>query len=295
MPRKKRSTSNKKVSIFNKKAFTILSVASILVLTPLFIYLSAKGYAGLATISPDQTKGRTHDIQPGQRAIRSSQQSGEAEAATGDDDLAEIDNASSETNGKWRGVCAKNSVKTVEDFRKVVENDPVLSIHFAGFNWPKAVLGKQTEETHMYVTHRKGAVIKETTNPIRLPKGDGYITDGVRSARTYCCNDISMTPSAGTPEMTPSAGSPATPVPAGPFFTDIPTSPLTFATPFLTSYTPSSDIPTIDPVPDPTPDPDPDPVPTPIPEPGSLLLAAIGLTALVLACRKKMQRQLPKE
>lgn len=288
MPRKKRSTSRKKFSIFSKKALTILSVASFLVLAPLFIYLSAKDFEGITIQSPSETKEDAHNI-------RSSQESGAAEAATRDENLSEIDNASSELNGKWRGVCAKNSVQTVEDFRNIVENDPVLSIHFAGFNWEKAVLGQQAEETFMYVTHRKGAVIKQTSKPIRLPKGDGYITDGVRSARTYCCNDISLTPSAGIPNLTPSAGSPSKDIPAGPFFTDIPfyAPPLALPNPFLTEYSPSNHIPTLDPTPDPDPDPDPDPAP--VPEPGALLLAGIGLIALLLACRKKVPRQRRQE
>jgi len=279
MPKKKRSTSRKNSSIFSKKAFTILSVAAFLVLTPLFIYLSAKDFAGITTKSPTETNGRARNIRP-------IQESGTAVAATREDNLTEIDNASSEVNGNWRGVCSKNSVQSVADFRKIVENDPVLSLHFAGFNWQKAVIGKQAEETRMYVTHRKGAVIKETSNPIRLPKGDGYITDGVRSARTYCCNDISMTPSAGVPDLTPSAGIPPAVPPAGPFFTSIPAvaSPVALAAPFLTPYTPSSDIPAFDP--DDPDDPAPDPEPTPIPEPGALLLASIGLAALVLAGRK---------
>jgi len=277
MPKKKRSTSRKNSSIFSKKAFTTLSAAAaFLALTPVFVYLSAKAYEGIAAKLPTETTGAARNIRP-------IQESGAAEAATREDNLTEIDNASSEVNGNWRGVCSKNSVQSVADFRKIVENDPVLSLHFAGFNWQKAVIRKQAEETHMYVTHRKGVVIKETSHPIRLPKGDGYITDGVRSARTYCCNDISMTPSAGVPDLTPSAGFPATAAPAGPFFTNIPStaSPVALAVPFLTPYTPSYDIPTFDP--SPTPDPTPDP--TPVPEPGALPLASIALAALVLAAR----------
>jgi hypothetical protein len=141
-----------------------------------------------------------------------------------DADLTGIEDASSEVNGEWRGVCKKNSIHSVEDFQRTVQNDAVLSSHFSGFNWENAKIGKQDEEILAYVAHRKGDVIKKTSKPIRLPKGDGYITDGVRVARTYCCNDINMTPSAGTPNkelppiaMTPSAGEPGEGLPLGVF------------------------------------------------------------------------------
>lgn len=108
--------------------------------------------------------------------------------------IEEPDDANSEISGQYYGLCAKNSTHSVEDFRKTVQSDPVLAAHFSEFNWSVAKLGKQEEEIWTFVSYRKGSVIKLTTKPVRLPKGDQYITDGVRIVRTYCCNDYVAAP-----------------------------------------------------------------------------------------------------
>jgi len=102
--------------------------------------------------------------------------------------------ASSEVDGEYYGLCKKNSIRSVDDFHNVVNNDPVLAAHFAGFNWEKAKLGKQEEDVWTYVSYRKGDMIRLTTKPVKLPQGDGFITDGIRVVRTYCCNDYVLAP-----------------------------------------------------------------------------------------------------
>lgn len=108
--------------------------------------------------------------------------------------IEEPEDADSEISGQYYGLCAKNSTHSVEDFRKTVQSDPVLAAHFSEFDWSIAKLGKQEEAIWTYVSYRKGPIIKRTTKPVRLPKGDQYITDGVRIVRTYCCNDYIAAP-----------------------------------------------------------------------------------------------------
>ncbi len=117
--------------------------------------------------------------------------------------------ASSEIGGKYYGLCSKNSIRTVEDFRRTVQQDVTLSIHFAGFKWETAKLGKLDEPLWTYVSYRKGDTIRLTSKPVRLPEGDGYITDGVRTVRTFCCNDYVLAP-APPPEV--SLATPSDPV-----------------------------------------------------------------------------------
>lgn len=39
------------------------------------------------------------------------------------------------------------------------------------------------------MAYRKNGKIHTSRRPIRLPKGDRYITDGTRMARLFCCNE----------------------------------------------------------------------------------------------------------
>ena len=108
--------------------------------------------------------------------------------------IVEPENADSEISGQYYGLCAKNTVHTVEDFYKTVKKDPILTAHFSDFDWSIAKIGKQDEEIWTFVSYRKDAIIKRTSKPVKLPKGDLYITDGSRIVRTYCCNDYIAAP-----------------------------------------------------------------------------------------------------
>jgi hypothetical protein len=102
--------------------------------------------------------------------------------------------ANSEISGEYLGLCRKNSIHSVADFRKTVQNDPVLSNHFSGFDWDAAKLGNQDKALWTFVSYRRGDDINRTSKPVRLAKGDQYITDGNRTVRTFCCNDYVLAP-----------------------------------------------------------------------------------------------------
>ena len=206
-------------------------------------------------------------------------------------DITDVEDASSELGGKWIGLCKKNSITSVKDFQTTVQNDAVLASHYSGFDWQNAWLGKQNEEVLAFVSHRKDGVIKKTSKPIRLPKGDGYITDGKQTARTFCCNDIILSPSAGLPpendvSLEPSAGlPPMEEVALDPLPLLIP---LEVAPLFIGDDPPRRFFfPPNDSNPDPIPEPTPDPGPEPVPEPGSLILFGTGLAVLAAAIWRK--------
>lgn len=105
------------------------------------------------------------------------------------ENMQEPQDASSEVDGKWLGLCKKNSIHSIEDFRKTLENDPMLAIYFYDFDFRYARMGKLEESLWAYIAYRKNDRISITKRVVRLKKGDGYITDGKRWVRTYCCND----------------------------------------------------------------------------------------------------------
>ncbi|WP_367359013.1 hypothetical protein [Syntrophus sp. (in: bacteria)] len=121
----------------------------------------------------------------------------------------EFEDASFEGNGKWYGLCKKNSIHSLDDFRKAVLSDPVLKTHFTGFKWENAKMGRLDKATRAYVYYRKDDTIFRKKTPITLPAGDGYITDGDTTVRTMCCNSYAAAPPAyAEPELEaePAAG-----------------------------------------------------------------------------------------
>jgi hypothetical protein len=108
----------------------------------------------------------------------------------------DFQDASFEGNGKWYGLCKKNSIHSIDDFRKTVANDPALKAHFADFKWENATMGKLEKAIQAYVYYRKNDTIFRKKTPITLPTGDGYITDGNTRVRTMCCNSYAAAPPA---------------------------------------------------------------------------------------------------
>lgn len=106
----------------------------------------------------------------------------------------DFEDASFESSGQWYGLCSKNAVTSVEDFRRIVQKDQILSSHFAAFDWRRARIGNLLKPISVYVSFRKKGRIFRKETPIILPKGDRYITDGNMFVRTYCCNDFVVAP-----------------------------------------------------------------------------------------------------
>lgn len=215
-------------------------------------------------------------------------------------DITEVEDASSEMDGEWLGLCEKNSIKSVEDFQRTVLNDKVLLAHYSGFDWNNASLGERDEEVLAFVSHRRGEVIKKTSKPIKLPKGDGYITDGTHTARTFCCNDIILSPAAGPPPedavvgflsgMPPLEEGTLDPLPLTlpPETFTLDPLPLTLPPETVSSYrfpSGNSHPPISPPISQPA-----APPTQPVPEPATLILFGAGLFVLIITTWKKNTR-----
>ena len=110
--------------------------------------------------------------------------------------LKEIDTADSTDpqSGEWRGLCAKDSIKSVEDLRQTINADPTLKSHFSDLNLDIAKVDWSVEPTRAVVYHRKGDVLAPTSKAITIPAGDKYITDGYTRVRMHCCNEFIPVP-----------------------------------------------------------------------------------------------------
>jgi hypothetical protein len=109
-------------------------------------------------------------------------------------DEENFDDASFENGGTWYGLCERNSIHSIEDFRKTVSSDETLKVHFADFKWEEAVIRRLEKATPAYVYYRKDSVVFRKVKAIELPAGDEYITDGKTRVRTHCCNDYTEAP-----------------------------------------------------------------------------------------------------
>lgn len=186
-----------------------------------------------------------------------------------------IDDASStdKKTGAWRGLCEKNSIKTIDDFKRVLQNDPVLARHYVTFNPDNASIKELKEQTIASVSHKNGDVIKRTSKPIILPKGDRYITDGITKTRLYCCNDFDFN------ELPPSsAGPPVKDVPpvvvTPPIYEPPPTVNENYYNPYYYGGGGGGSSKRCC-------DDKPEPPPSPVPEPSTLLLFGSGLIGIV--------------
>lgn len=121
--------------------------------------------------------------------------------------------AGSEIAGHWYGLCEKNKVHSIEDFKTIVQNDPLLTKHFANFDWSKATISKNAQPVFAYLSYRKGNTVFSTSKKIELPAGDPFIWDGSRKVRMFCCNDYfealpAVVEISNAPPAQNSAGSP---------------------------------------------------------------------------------------
>jgi hypothetical protein len=123
----------------------------------------------------------------------------------------EFNDADFECQDRWYGLCGKNSITSIDDFRKTASNDAVLKWHFADFKWEEAHMGRLGKDTLAYVFYRRNGQVFRKKSPIKLPAGDQYITDGKMFVRTYCCNNYVAAVSHEDPS--PAAGS--EPLPSG--------------------------------------------------------------------------------
>ena len=96
-------------------------------------------------------------------------------------------------------------VRDVHELKWATEHDPVVALHYAGFDYGRAHVVKVVLAREVYVSYRIGGKLYWTRHPIRLKKGETLLTDGSMTARTRCGNRVEETPQQATSEFEPPA------------------------------------------------------------------------------------------
>jgi hypothetical protein len=94
-------------------------------------------------------------------------------------------------------------VYSSRELRDSAVRDPIVASHYAGFDIARAELVRTTMPTFRYVSYRKNNQIIWTRKPLRIPKGELLLSDGVNFARARCGNRFSSTPVGPAPEDGP--------------------------------------------------------------------------------------------
>lgn len=85
-------------------------------------------------------------------------------------------------------------VGNVKDLKWAAEHDPIVGAHYAGFDYARAQVVRLTLNRTVFVSYRIGNKIYWTRHRVTLHKGEKLITDGKMTARTRCANRVEETP-----------------------------------------------------------------------------------------------------
>lgn len=96
-------------------------------------------------------------------------------------------------------------VRNGAELKAAVEQDPVIALHYAGFDYSHARLVQLLTERSVYVSYRIGNRVYWTRHRVKLHKGETLLTDGKMTARTRCANRVEEKPQQESSSMEPPA------------------------------------------------------------------------------------------
>lgn len=94
-------------------------------------------------------------------------------------------------------------VYSARELRDSTARDPMVASHYSGFDIGHAELVRTTAPTIRYVSYRKSNQVMWTRKPVRIPKGELLLSDGVSFARARCGNRLSASPVGPAPDSGP--------------------------------------------------------------------------------------------
>jgi hypothetical protein len=102
--------------------------------------------------------------------------------------------------------------RNVDELKHAIAADPVVAAHYAGFDLENVHAIRLEQPRLAHVSYRIGDAVYWTRKPLLIGAGETVLTDGVRTARTRCGNQLAETPG----EVSPAEPAPAeldTPLP----------------------------------------------------------------------------------
>lgn len=96
-------------------------------------------------------------------------------------------------------------VRSGPELKAAVEQDPVVALHYAGFDYAHARLVQLLTERSVYLSYRIGKRVYWTRHRVKLHKGETLLTDGKMTARTRCANRVEEAPQQESSSMEPPA------------------------------------------------------------------------------------------
>lgn len=96
-------------------------------------------------------------------------------------------------------------VRNGQELKAAMQQDPVVGLHYAGFDSAHARLVQLLTERSVYLSYRIGNRVYWTRHRVKLHKGETLLTDGKMTARTRCANRVEETPQQESSSMEPPA------------------------------------------------------------------------------------------
>ena len=89
--------------------------------------------------------------------------------------------------------------RSVDELKHAIAADPVVAAHYAGFDLENAHAVRLEQPRLAHVSYRIGSAVYWTRKPLLIRAGETVLTDGVRTARTRCGNQLAETPGEVSP------------------------------------------------------------------------------------------------
>lgn len=129
--------------------------------------------------------------------------------------LAGIKTAQDKARAVYPYSVVPGGVSTPGELREASKHDPLVALHYAGFDFGNARVVRLKHPRLVYLSYRRKDKIFWTKRQVKLCEGEKVLTDGKMMARTRCANRVSAAPQRAISAQEPAAAELDRPVIAG--------------------------------------------------------------------------------